>query len=221
LTKNPSLPADDYFLEIESHFAARRGTPFIFSARDWALMKAWQEEGIPLPLVLEAIESCFRKQEETPRRRTISSLAYCRHAVKEMWAERKDLLVGSSESVPERGAGGMLEDLAGAIDGAAERSEKTPELARLLRAAAVAIRALPAVEAVPYLEERLIGIEKELLDALMAALPAEAKLELEREVEEALAGHQLDAAVAERTRRANLMRLMRRRIGMPRFSLFG
>jgi hypothetical protein len=183
-------------------------------------MKAWQQEGVPLPVVLEAIESCFRKQEETPRRRTISSLSYCRHAVRELWAERKDLLVGSSESVPERGAEGMLEDLARGVDAAAERGE-TPELARLLREAAGAVRALPPREAVPHLEERLIEIEKGLLDALMAALPEVAKRELADEVEQALAGHKLDPAVAERTRRANLMRLMRRRIGMPRLSLFG
>lgn len=213
-------PPDDYFLEIESHFAARRGTPFIFSGKDWALMKSWKEEGIPLPLVLEAIDSCFRRKEETPRRRTISSLSYCRHAVREMWDERKDLLVGSSESVPERGAGGILEDLAKGLEDAGGAAE-TPELARLLRAGAGAVRALPPTEAVPHLEERLIEIERSLLDALMSALPEAAAKELAADVAKSLAGHKLDPAVAERTRTANLMRLMRRRLGIPRLSLFG
>ncbi len=183
-------------------------------------MKSWKEEGIPLPLVLEAIDSCFRRKEETPRRRTISSLSYCRHAVREMWDERKDLLVGSSESVPERGAGGILEDLAKGLEDAGGAAE-TPELARLLRAGAVAVRALPPTEAVPHLEERLIEIERSLLDALMSALPEAAAKELAADVAKSLAGHKLDPAVAERTRAANLMRLMRRRLGIPRLSLFG
>ena len=220
MTRNPSPPADDYFLEIESHFAARRGTPFIFSGKDWALMKGWKEEGIPLPLVLEAIDSCFRKKEEGSRRRTISSLAYCRHAVREMWDERKELLVGSSESVPERGAGGILEELAKGLAAAAAAAE-TPELGRLLRDGAETVRALPAGEAVPVLEEKLIEVERTLLDGIVAALPPEAERELQGEVEKSLAGHKLDPAIAERTRRANLLRLMRRRLGIPRLSLFG
>ena len=220
MTRPPIPPADDYFLEIESHFAARRGTPFIFSGKDWALMKAWKEEGIPLSVVLEAIESCFQKKEESKRRQMISSLSYCRHAVREMWEERKDLLVGSAESVPERGATALLAELASGIAEAAAKTE-APEHARLLSGAADAVRALPAHEAIPRLEEQLIEIEKSLLDALLAALPAETERELQDEVEKGLAGHKLDPKVAERTRRANLLRLMRRRLGMPRLSLFG
>jgi hypothetical protein len=220
LTKTPNPPPDDYFLEIESHFAARRGTPFIFSGKDWALMKSWKDEGIPLPLVLEAIDTCFRKKEETPRRRTISSLSYCRHAVREMWDERKELLVGSSESVPESGGGAALETLAAALESAAAAAE-TSELARLLREAATRVGELPRTEAVPRLEESLIAIERALLDALGAALPAEAARALDDEVTMSLAGHKLDAAIAERTRQANRMRLMRRRLGIPRLSLFG
>lgn len=220
MTRNPTPPADDYFLEIESHFAARRGTPFIFSGKDWALMKSWKEEGIPLPLVLEAIDACFRKKEETPRRRTISSLSYCRHAVREMWEERKELLVGSAAAVPERGAGGILADLAAGLESASARAE-TPELARLVADGAASIRALPESEAIPVLEERLIEIERALLDAVMAALPERARVELQAGVETGLAGHKLDPDVAERTRRANLLRLMRKRIGISRLSLFG
>ena len=28
----------EYFTDIEAHFAQRRGTPFVLSAKDWALM---------------------------------------------------------------------------------------------------------------------------------------------------------------------------------------
>src|ERR671935_1782558 len=85
------MPSEDYYLEIEAHFAHRRQTPFILSAKDWALMRKWHDEGIPLPVVIEAIDSVFEKNETSGRRKVISSLSYCRHAVKEMWNERREL----------------------------------------------------------------------------------------------------------------------------------
>src|SRR5437763_2929596 len=74
------LEVTEYYTEIESHFAARRGTPFVLSAKDWHLMKRWHDDGIPLPIVIEAIDTVFQKNEESGRRKTISGLSYCRHA---------------------------------------------------------------------------------------------------------------------------------------------
>src|SRR5712671_3603320 len=56
-------PTETYFQEIEAHFALRRGTPFILNAKDWALMKKWYEDGLPLPVVIEAIDAVFEKNE--------------------------------------------------------------------------------------------------------------------------------------------------------------
>src|SRR4051794_37086765 len=91
--------SSDYFLEIESHFAMRRGTPFVLSAKDWALMKKWADDAIPLPVVIEAIDSVFEKAAE--RQKRVNSLSYCRHAVTELWKERRELQVGANEAVPE------------------------------------------------------------------------------------------------------------------------
>src|SRR5215813_11999711 len=79
----------------------RRGTPFILSAKDWALMKKWHGEGVPLPVVIEAIDSVFEKNETSGRKKVISSLSYCKHAVKELWDERKELSVGEEGTTPE------------------------------------------------------------------------------------------------------------------------
>src|SRR5436190_24016222 len=102
------MTAQPYFEEIEGHFAARRGTPFILSAKDWALMQRWHDEGVPLPVVIEAIDSVFEKNEASGRRKVISSLSYCRHAVKELWQERKNLYVGEAEMTPEREPAAIL-----------------------------------------------------------------------------------------------------------------
>src|ERR1043166_3403501 len=100
----------DYFAEIESHFASKRGAPFILNAKDWALMKEWHEAGVPLPVVIEAIDSVFEKAAE--RKKVVNSIHYCRHAVKEVWAGRRKLTVGEGSSTPEASPSEALEALA-------------------------------------------------------------------------------------------------------------
>src|ERR1043165_2494473 len=82
----------DYFAEIESHFASKRGPPFVVNPKDWALMKEGEAAGIPLPVVIEAIDSVFEKAAE--RKKVVNSIHYCKHAVKELWDERRELAVG-------------------------------------------------------------------------------------------------------------------------------
>src|SRR5881275_1087144 len=102
-----------YFAEIESHFASKRGTPFVVNPKDWALMKEWHEAGVPLPVVIEAIDSVFEKAAE--RKKVVNSIHYCKHAVKELWDERRELTVGEGSSTPEESPAAMLETLAGEL----------------------------------------------------------------------------------------------------------
>jgi hypothetical protein len=191
---------DDYFLEIESHFALRRGTPFILSAKDWALMKKWAEDAIPLPVVIEALDTVFEKAAE--RKKTVSSLSYCRHAVKELWAERKELQIGASTTVPEEGSADTLARLADAV---------APVSAEI----AEEIRGLEKEQSARAIEDRLIEIERRL----MAQVP---ELEAMRaEVAEALAGTKLDEKTRARTEEAMLLRIVREKYSLPRLSLFG
>src|SRR5436305_8324553 len=104
----------DYFAEIESHFASKRGTPFVVNPKDWALMKEWHEAGVPLPVVIEAIDSVFEKAAE--RNKIVNSIHYCRHAVKELWNERRDLTVGEESSTPEESPDRMLDALAALLE---------------------------------------------------------------------------------------------------------
>src|SRR5712691_7123717 len=145
------MSADQYYREIETHFAMRRGTPFILSAKDWALMKKWHGEGVPLPVVIEAIDSVFEKNETSGRRKMISSLSYCRHAVKELWDARRDLYVGGSEVTPEASPETRLEELATLI--------QEPFASR--------VRALARERSVPRIEQQLMEIEREMIDALI------------------------------------------------------
>lgn len=183
----------DYFTEIEAHFAHRRGTPFIVNPKDWALMKKWQEDGIPLPVVLEALDSVFDKQEAQGRK--VNSLSYCKHAVKEMWDERRELAIGGEGAVPEEDPTARLEELAAALP--VPWGEK--------------VRGLKG--SVPQIEEQLMVLEAELLEVLLAQAP-----ELRSEAQALVQG--VDEKVRARSLEAHLRRLARERFGVPRLSLF-
>ena len=196
---------DDYFLEIEAHFARRRNTPFILSAKDWTLMQKWKEEGVPLPVVIEAIDSVFEKNEASGRRKVINSLSYCRHAVKEMWNDRKELQVGARAETPEAAPEELLNRLADALGS--------------WPAFADAVRALVRERSVPKIEERLIEIEHVLIDSILNAMPDPEGFR--RDVLAALGDtSKLDEKTRKRTEEANLRRVVRAKFGIPRLTLF-
>lgn len=197
--------SDAYYLEIESRFAERRGTPFVLSAKDWALMKRWRDDGVPIAVVLEAIDSVFEKNESSGRRKVINGLSYCRHAVKELWEDRKTLYVGETETTPES----SLESLAATLSA-------TPLGAPF----ADRVRALAQLGSIPKIEEHLLDLERELIDAAIAAAPSEVE-SIRAEIQSALGDtSRIDAKTLERTVEANLRRLVRERFGLPRLTLF-
>ena len=187
-----NLPmSDDYFQEIESHFALRRGTPFVLSAKDWALMKKWADDAIPRPVVIEAIDSVFEKAGE--RQKKVNSLSYCRHAVTELWKERRELQVGAADGVPEEDPGPSLNELADLLETSAPSY-------------APRVRELTREKSVPRIEEHLIELEHELAQSLATdAIRAEAA--------SAAAGN-------ARAEEAHLRRLVREAFGLPRLTLF-
>ena len=200
---------ETYFQEIEAHFALRRGTPFILNAKDWALMKKWYEDGVPLPIVIEAIDAVFERNETSGRKKVISSLSYCRHSIKELWNERQNLYVGAGDVAPEAGPEALLDALAGQLE---DSTVAAPFAAR--------VRALASEKSVPKIEERLIDLERELVDAFIAADPA-AIAAIRADIAVALGDtSKLDEKTRARTEEANLRRLVREKFGLPRLTLF-
>src|ERR1051325_7836340 len=124
-------------------------------------MKKWHGEGVPLPVGIEAIDTVFEKNETSGRRKVISSLSYCKHAVKEIWEDRKNLYVGGAETTPESAVAEALFALG-----------PRPEPTDLGAPFAPRVRALTG--SVPKIEEQLLEIERELLDAAVASADAQA-----------------------------------------------
>ena len=78
----------NYFTEIEDAFIRRRGKNLLLSPLDWALIEGWQERGVPLHVVLRAIETVFDGYDRQPNQnRTIKSLFYCREEVEAQYVE--------------------------------------------------------------------------------------------------------------------------------------
>ncbi|MBI2212450.1 MAG: hypothetical protein HYU52_02295 [Acidobacteria bacterium] len=217
----PTTDSDTYFTEIEAHFAHRRGTPFLFSSKDWALMKSWHDEGVPLAIVLEAIDACFDSREKAGRKRTISSLSYCKHAVADIWAERRDQAVGGSGSVPEADPRGALDAVINALREASDAAD--PRYRESFATTLDDLQELAAASmSVPETEDRLVAAEQRLMAALLEAMPDAERHALIASVDLELARYTIDDdETLRKTRAANLWRLVRRRVSLPRLSLFG
>ncbi|MCS7183472.1 MAG: hypothetical protein NZ869_10235, partial [Thermoanaerobaculum sp.] len=69
-----------YYRAVEDHFCRLRGTPFLFSPKDFAYLRRWWREGVPLSAILLALGEVFAKKRQRGED-PVSSLAYCRHAV--------------------------------------------------------------------------------------------------------------------------------------------
>ena len=77
----------NYFTEIEETFIRRRAKNLFLSPLDWALMETWQEQGIPLHVVIRAVEQVFDNFDKNPGPRTIKGLMFCREEVEAQYEE--------------------------------------------------------------------------------------------------------------------------------------
>jgi hypothetical protein len=93
----------NYFTEVEEEFVRRRGKPLLISPMDWALVESWKSSGIPLHVVLRAINQTFDAAEARPRRfRKVNSVLYCQQEVEACFAEYRLAQVGDHIASDEK-----------------------------------------------------------------------------------------------------------------------
>jgi hypothetical protein len=207
-----------YYRAVEDHFAALRGTPFLFSPKDFALLRSWWREGVPLAAVLAGIGEIWERRRERDAD-PVSSLAYCRHAVAR---QAKRLAAARVGAAPGEGAINVAESLHALAAGVAETAASwatVPRLAAVLRDLERAVATLPENSRPEALDETLADLEFTSLDALLGALPADRREAIATEVEHELAGLKMAGEVRSRTRHALLVKALRRLIGLPRLEL--
>src|SRR5512134_2652809 len=98
----------EYFAAAEAAFVRRRGTPFLLSPKDFALLKEWRALGVPIEAVESGIDDAFTRREERGAVGRVNSLSYCRDAVLEAWERR-------AETARGKGGAGEAVDAAAAL----------------------------------------------------------------------------------------------------------
>jgi len=209
-----------YYRAIEDHFARLRGTAFLFTPKDFALLRRWWAEGVPLAAVMAGIGEAMEKRRERGDD-PVSSLAYCRHAVARHAKRLAAAAVGGTEDPSRPDVPALLRGYEAAVASAAARLAEWPGVAAALGTLAAAVGSLPVDAPVAALEATVASLEASALEAAAAGLPAERR----REVDEAV--RLADAAAAEGSElspvalRAIRLRAWRAVLGLPRPELTG
>jgi hypothetical protein len=227
----------NYFTEIEDAFVRRRGKHLFLSPLDWALMETWKQQGIPLHIVLRAIEKSFDSFESRPRKRSVKTLLYCQEEVEAQYAEWLDSRVGASEQTD-----GVDSDKtpfsASAINEHLQsrhrelvrlwQSRKEDDLSEALTRAAALLQEIRddltdhAVLDTRRLEDSLTVLERMLNDAMLNVIPGTELDALKNGVKDQLKPYrsQMETAVYNQTFDNLLLKRLREQFGVPRLSLF-
>jgi len=211
-----------YYAAAEAAFVRRRGTPFLLSPRDFALLKEWRALGVPLEAVELGIDEAFSRREVRSAVGRVNSLSYCRDAVLEAWERRAETA---------RGRGGAADGAAGVDAGAALRAlgqslealaGARPDLAAPVASAGRSLAKLASSGKTPeQIEDSLARLDRRLAREIADALPGAERAEVDAEVARLLAGagDRMDPAALEKTTRALTRRAIRERLDLPRLSL--
>jgi hypothetical protein len=212
-----------YYEAAEAAFIRRRGTPFLLSPRDFALLKEWRALGVPIEAVAAGIDEAFLRREERQAVGRVNSLSYCASAVLEAWERRADTARGRGG--PD-GAGGAEPDAPEALASLSSRlgdcRARRPDLAGPLDAALASVARIGgSVKSAEEIESSLARLDRRLAKQLYAELPEAERAELDRDVERQVSGAlaRMDPATAEKTVKALTRRAVRERLDLPRLSL--
>lgn len=198
-----------YFQAIEEVFVALRGAPLLLSPVDWQVARRWHRDGVPLDLVKSTLAEVFEKRKERRAKGKISSLRYCAPAVEAAWEALRELKApGHRTEAPDFEIAPRLAALAAALP---------PGLKDSFAARISSLDGDPR-----KVEERLSGLDRELLAAAENGMDDETRAEVEAAVEKTLAGlrARLPADELERSRERLAHQVLRRRLGLPVLSLF-
>jgi hypothetical protein len=216
----------NYFTEIEETFIRRRAKNLFLSPIDWALMEAWQEKGIPLHVVLRAIEQVFDNFDKNPSPRTIKGLMFCREEVE---AQYEEWIKGQAGNNGADAADEEHHSIEFVCDHLAElvkaiKSVEQPELAEDLERACVRLDELRSnVPADPeFLDKSLSDIEHLLDEAILTRSNRDTFKSVEKEVSAQLRPYRvsMEKAAYDSTLRLMLLKRLREELGVPRLSLF-
>jgi hypothetical protein len=209
-------PGLESFVEaLEAAMRGLRGVDHALSPREFALARGWYEAGVPLAIVLLALDLAF---DADP---SISSLAFCRRRVEQLarGASRGPRPTGHEASRPS------LPDLGERLSELRQQLSSLPPRAAVLPLQEVEeVGDLVAVASRPnwdYLAERLERIDELVSTAAVDALEPDTLTELRAEANRAAERHR--GHVDERALDEAVQRLVRQwareKLELPRVGL--
>lgn len=218
----------NYFTEIEDTFVRRRGKNLLLNPLDWAMIEGWQERGIPLHVVIRAIESVFDAFDKKPAQpRSIKSLFYCREEVEAQFLEWSNSQTGKSAASNHGGEAGISkEDVAELIDGVVEKLQASAisALAEDFERAIARLTELRAdlTDDIGTVEPSLFDIEKFLDRALLTNTDPEHLKAVKKEITGQLKVYKagMESEAYQNTFNLMLLKRLREDAGVPRLSLF-
>ncbi|MEP7148055.1 MAG: hypothetical protein ABI857_04165 [Acidobacteriota bacterium] len=215
----------NYFTEIEDTFVRRRGKHLLLSPIDWAMIEGWQERGIPLHIVIRAIESVFDGYDKNPGPRSIKGLLYCREEVEAQFLEWTSMQAGKQKSnegsiefSPDQ-----IEKHIETVIGDLQKSQN-PDLREDIERSIVRLRELSTNHSndLATADQALSDVESLLEHVLLTKLNKERLAEIEKDVASQLKPYksQMDADAYKQTSRVMILKRLRDEEGIPRLSLF-
>jgi hypothetical protein len=231
-----------YFSEIEDTFVRRRAKHLLLSPMDWALIESWKERGVPLHVVLRAIEHAFDSYEAKKRKRSVKTLLYCQEEVEAQYAEWLESRVGSHEEAPDKSEDDaktpfprdvVLAHLARSREELTElagprRQTVADEFCEALARASALLEELENDYAAAVqpdarkLEDSLTGVERMLDETIRKTVSDNDLKSVSAKIDEQLkpCKRHMDKAAHAETRENLLRKRLRELVGVPRLSLF-
>jgi hypothetical protein len=227
----------NYFTEIEDTFVRRRGKHLFLSPMDWALMETWNQQGIPLHIVLRGIERSFDSYEAKPRKRTVKSLLYCQEEVEAQYAEWNDARVGASsaENTDTEKTPFSIEAISEHLQTnrellvqAAEARQPDDDLSEAMTRVAALLSEIEqdlstgVTLNTRMLEDSLTGFERLLNNSMFAVASTEELEKQKTAVKEQLKPYRnhMETEVYNQTFNNLLLKRLREQFAVPRLSLF-
>lgn len=217
----------NYFTEIEETFIRRRAKNLLLSPLDWALMEIWHDRGIPLHIVIRAIEQVFDNFEKNPGPRTIKGLMFCREEVEAQYDEWLKSQAGKpSEEVTPASAQQSPQEIAEHIGGlvAAFRRKEDALMKDDIERACLRLEEIAAnVTSDAELLDKSLSDVEDLLDmALLEKSDRERFKALNKEVTSQMRPYKsgMEDEAYKNTFRLMLLKRLREEENIPRLSLF-
>lgn len=224
--RNTRLNYFNYYTEIEETFIRRRARNLLLSPIDWALIESWQERGVPLHVVIRAIEQVFDNFDKNPGPRTIKGLMFCREEVEAQYDEwlkaqagRPETGSAASEIPPPEEVREHLQGLAAAL-----RLNGDPAIAEDVARACTRLEELSLTlnENYEQVDLSLKDIETMLDEALLTKTDRAILTTVEREVAAQLRPYKstMPPESYASTHRLMLLKRLREEANIPRLSFF-